>query len=175
MTIQEAQNRIRNVAERLKAEAPMIALRQAQTALTLIKDKSIREGIRVNGAFADYSTKPVYKSSFKSKALNSGGSAYASSGGKGNWGEFRSAQGRTSDNVNLFYSGRMWTAFRILSQTEIAGRYSVLVGATDNEAQILMLSHMKRYGNFLTLSPTHKTILEGDATYEVSLILKGLP
>ncbi|WP_223673190.1 hypothetical protein, partial [Proteus terrae] len=74
----------------------------AQTGLTLVKERSIQEGITVEGSFAEYSDKPVYKSSFKKKALNSAGSAYASLGGKGTWGGFREAQGRKSDHVNLF-------------------------------------------------------------------------
>ncbi len=155
----------------LAAEAPNIAMRMGQTALTLKKEESIRDGITVDGAYAEYGGKPTYKSSYKSKARNSAGSAYASSGGKGTWGEFRAAQGLKSDKVNLFYSGRMWTALRIISQSQNGYRYSILVGASDEEAVKVLLGNLQRYGNFLAISPAQERIIKDDAEADVADIV----
>src|SRR5438094_533750 len=110
MSTTEYQQRIAAMRAKLEAQAPGISLRMAQTGLSLVKERSIRDGITVDGAYAEYSDNPVYKSSFKKKALNAAGNAYATSGGKGTWGDFRAAQGRKADHVNAFYTGRMWTS-----------------------------------------------------------------
>ncbi len=167
MSTTEAQRQISQMIAALKAEAPNIALRMAQSGLTLVKERSIRDGITANGAFAEYSTKPVYKSSFKTKARNGAGSAYAGSGGTGNWGEFRGAQGLKSDRVNAFYSGRMWTSLRVIAQTQNGYRYSVLTGPSDAEATDVLLGNLKRYGNFLTLTAVEVRQIQEDASEDV--------
>ena len=52
MSTTEAQRQISQMIAALKAEAPNIALRMAQSGLTLVKERSIRDGITANGAFA---------------------------------------------------------------------------------------------------------------------------
>ncbi len=158
--------------QELEAQAPNIALRMAQTALTLQKRDIIQDGISVDGSFAEYSDKPVYKSSFKKKALNSAGSAYASSGGKGTWGEFRAAQGRKSDHVNLFYTGEMLGSLRIISQTQNGYRYSVLTGSDNADAIAKILANLSRYGNFLLIPADRQKVLASDAEIEVRTIIR---
>lgn len=175
MTNQQAQQRIRDVIERLKAETPGIALRQAQTAVTLLKERSINTGIEVNGSYAEYSTRPIARKFFAGKALNSSGNAWIAKGGKGTWGEFREVQGRKSDNVNLFYTGRMWTSFGILSASQAAGRYGVLVGNSDREATRVMIDNLKHYGNFLALKPTEIARIRAGTTAEIRTLFALLP
>lgn len=171
MSTTEYQMAIANMRRALEAEAPNIALRMAQTGLTLKKEESIQNGITVDGSFAEYSGKPVYKSSFKSKALNAAGSAYASSGGKGTYGEFRGAQGRKSDHVNLFYTGEMWSSLRIISQTQNGHRYSVLTGSTNADAAEKLLANLRKYGNFLKLTNDQEKRLLADADADVQDIV----
>ncbi|MBC3785715.1 hypothetical protein [Spirosoma utsteinense] len=172
MSTTEAQRKIANMLAALKAEAPAIALRMGQTGLTAMKEDSIRDGITVDGSFANYTTNQVYKSSMKKKARNAAGGAYASSGGKGNWGEFRAAQGLKSDHVNLFYTGQMWSALRIIAQSQNGYRYSVLVGASNGDAGRLLIANIERYGNFLKLSDEKKRLIIADAAADVTDIVK---
>ncbi|GAB4052525.1 hypothetical protein [Spirosoma litoris] len=171
MSTTEYQQRIAAMRQMLETQAPNISLRMATTGLTLVKERSIRDGITVDGAFAEYSANEVYKSSFKNKTLNSAGSAYASSGGKGTYGELRKVQGRKSDHVNLFYRGRMWTSLRIISQTQNGFRYSVLVGPSDDEATQILIANIKRYGNFLKLNAEEQRLLLADAEADVQDII----
>jgi hypothetical protein len=172
MSTPEYQRKIMNMITTLKAEAPNIALRMGQTGLSMMKEDSIRDGITVDGSFAAYTTNPVYKSSMKKKARNAAGGAYASSGGKGNWGEFRAAQGLKSDHVNLFYSGQMWSALRIIAQSQNGYRYSVLIGASNGDAARVLLANLERYGNFLKLSDEKKRLITSDAAADVTDIVK---
>lgn len=155
----------------LEAQAPQISLRMAQTGLSLVKERSIRDGISVEGAYAEYSDKPVYKSAFKKKALNSAGSAYASSGGKGTWGDFRAAQGRPSHHVNAFYTGRMWSSLAIVAQSQNGHRYSVLTGSNDADAAAVLLANLKRYGTFLKLRTEEINRVQQDADLDVTDIV----
>lgn len=171
MTSQEAQNQITAMIGELKRESPFIVLRMAQIGLSILKDTQIEKGIVVDGSFAEYSNKPAYKSSFKKKALNSAGSAYASSGGKGTWGGFRAAQGRKSDHVNAFYTGEMWGALRVIGQTQNGYVYSVLTGV-DNEAALRkFIQNIKRYGNFMKLSAEYEKLILDDASSEINEIV----
>jgi hypothetical protein len=172
MSTPEYQRKIMNMIATLKAEASGIALRMGQTGLTVMKEDSINKGITVDGSFAEYTDNKVYKSSMKKKARNAAGSAYASSGGKGNWGEFRAAQGLKSDHVNLFYSGQMWSALRIIAQSQNGYRYSVLVGASNGDAGRVLLANIERYGNFLKLSAEKKQLIITDAAADVTDIIK---
>lgn len=174
MSTTEYQQRISDLVARLKAEAPLITLKLAQSGLSVVKNRSIQDGITVDGAFAEYSTKPVYKSSFKKKALNNAGSAYASSGGKGTWGEFRGAQGRKRDTVNLFYTGRMWTSLHIVSQEQNGNRYSVLVGPSDKDSEQILAGNIKRYGNFFKLTEQEVKNLEEDIIAEINDIINSV-
>ncbi len=172
MSTTEYQQRIAAMRRALETEAPTIALRMAQTGLTLQKRDSIEDGITVDGAFAEYSNKPVYKSSFKSKALNSGGSAYAASGGKGTYGAFRAAQGRKSDKVNLFYTGEMWSSIRITAQSQTGYRYSVLVGTDNSEGARKLLANLERYGNFLKLDEDRVKVIQSDTIVDIQKIIR---
>lgn len=171
MSAADYQILIADAVRRLKDGAADIALRMAQTGLSLVKERSIRDGISVDGAYADYSTKEVYKSSFKKKELNASGKKYASSGGKGTWGEFRVAQGRSGANVNGFYSGRMWTSLRTISQSQNGYVYSVLVGQTDQDAARVMAGMLKRYGNFLKFTDAERQLLNDDAADEARKLI----
>lgn len=173
MSTPEYQQRVSDLIARLKAEAPLIALKLAQSGLSVVKNRSIQDGITVDGAYAEYSTKPVFKSSFKKKTLNQAGAAYAASGGKGTWGELRSVQGRKADKANLFYSGRMWTSLHIVSQEQNGNRYSVLVGPSDQASAQILAGNLKRYGNFLAHTKQEIDNLEEDTHAEIDDIIRS--
>ncbi|RIV23602.1 hypothetical protein DYU11_11515 [Fibrisoma montanum] len=171
MSTSEYQTKIASMIRALEAEAPTIALRMGQTGLTLVKERSIRDGISVDGSFAAYSDTEVYRSSFRGKELNAGGRAYTAPSKpakKGTWGGLRQAQGRSGGNVNLFYSGRMWSSLQVISQERNGYRYSVLTGASDRDAQAVLLGNLKRYGNFLKLTAPEVEQIQADAAGDVT-------
>jgi hypothetical protein len=171
MSTSEYQQRISEMVGALKQQAPAIALRMGQTGLSLVKERSIRDGIQVDGVYQEYSDTKIPKKFFKGKALNAAGDAYSSSGGKGTYEEFKRVQGRGSKHVNAFYSGRMWTALRIVSQTQNGYRYSVLVGMTDPAELEVLVKNLTKYGNFLTLTKAEEETILRDAQDDVQAIV----
>lgn len=171
MSTTEYQQRIASMQRALQTEAPNISLRMGQTGLSLVKERSIRDGIEVDGAFAEYSDKPIRKSFFKGKALNSAGNAYANSGGSGTYGEFRAVQGRKSDHVNLFYTGRMWTSLGVIAQSRNGYRYSVLIGPRNADEAEILIKNLTKYGQFLTLRKAEIDQVLLDADQDVLQII----
>jgi hypothetical protein len=171
MSTAEISRQWANIATELREQGPAIALRMAQTGLTLVKERSINEGISVDGQKAEYTTKEGYKSGLKSKALNASGRSYAGSGGKGNWQGLRAAQGMKTDAVNLSYTNRMWTAIRPVQQVQVGNRYLVFIGCSDAGAFATLMGNIKRYGNFMKLTDGEAQLVRQDAADDVGDII----
>lgn len=153
---------------------PQIAAELAESTLSMVKDRSINEGIEVEGDKKDYSTKQVYTSGFKKKTLNKAGQAYIEANLKGNWQGLRNAQGLRSPNVNLSYTNRMWIGIRVLS-TEITteGKAATTVGAVDEETQDKLTGNTNRYGDFLQPTPEELAIQQDVQKERINNILRG--
>lgn len=145
--------KLKNDAEILRRAAPAMSNEIAESALTLIKDRSINEGISIGGVEsnkADYSTRPTKTEKFKKNVLNKAGSAYINANVLGTWHAFRKAQGLTSEKVNLSYTNDMWKNIQVLNTTETApGKAVTNVGTYDKDTWEKMQSNEYRFGEFL--------------------------
>jgi hypothetical protein len=66
----------------------------------------------------------------------------------------------------------MWSALRIIAQSQNGYRYSVLIGASNGDAARVLLANLERYGNFLKLSDEKKRLITSDAAADVTDIVK---
>jgi len=162
MTLQEHMQKLESFRLKLRAKAPEIVLKQAITGVSKVKNRSIEDGIfkdGKDGTYAKYSDKEIPTWFFFSKALNNSGRRYVKQNKYGTWHDFRKAQGLESDNVNLAYSNRMWTAYRPTEQVEYKPNiFRVIVDASDSEERKKMMYNKARYGAFY--KPTQEEISE---------------
>lgn len=154
MNISEKRAQLQRARMKIIELAPKLSEEIAVSTLSMVKNRSIEEGISVDGKESDkkdYSTKEVYTSSFKKKALNNAGRSYITANKKGTWGGFRQAQGLRSGKVNLSYTNRMWTSIQVIGGHPVSeGKYQSVIGSLDNETKAKISQNMKRYGAFLT-------------------------
>lgn len=157
MTPQEFAARLRRDREIIANAAESISKDIAESVLTLIKDRSINEGISldgVEGKKAQYSTRPTKTSKFKGKELNAAGSKYIAANIMGTWHEFRKAQGLRSEPVNLSYTNDMWKGIQVTKTTKTGdGKATSEVGSYDKEVQEKIEQNSFRYGDFLDPLP----------------------
>lgn len=146
--------------EILANAVPSMCEEIAESSLTLLKDRSINEGIAIDGVEsnkAEYSTRPTRTEKFRGKELNRSGTNYIESNMLGTWHGFRKAQGLNSEKVNLSYTNQMWENIRILkSQKTAEGKAQTIVGSYDAETNKKMSSNEFRFGDFLR--PTDEEI-----------------
>lgn len=152
--VEQYRQRLQSAKARLVAALPVLAEDLAVSTLSVVKDRSINEGIEVDGSKKNYTTNQVYTSGFKKKVLNKGGAAYIAANKKGNWHGLRKAQGLRSDPVNLSYTNRMWTGIQVLSSAITGeGKVHTVVGAADQETEGKLAGNVERYGDFLEPTP----------------------
>lgn len=172
MNISEKRAQIKRARIKILEIVPKLSEEIAVSTLSMVKNRSIEEGISVDGKEGDkkdYSTKDVYTSSFKKKALNNAGRSYISANKKGTWGGFRQAQGLRSGKVNLSYTNRMWTSIQVIGGSPVSeGKYQSIIGSLDDETRSKISQNVKRYGSFLT--PTEDEILLAQDVVRAKLI-----
>lgn len=129
----------------------------ASSTLTLIKDRSINEGIIIGGdpsVKAKYSTRQVKTEKFKGKELSKKGSAWIEANAMGTWHDFRKAQGLRSEDVNLSYTNEMWRNIQVIkTQLNGEGKASTVVGSYDDDTNEKIENLSYRFGEFLKPSP----------------------
>lgn len=154
MTPVEYAAKIRSDIEILKRAVPSMVRDIATSTLTVIKDRSINEGILIDGKEgnrAEYSTRQISTSRFKGKERNRAGSKYIEANMLGTWHEFRKAQGLRSEPVNLSYNNDMWRNVEVLSvQQNGEGKAQAVVGSNDEETNKKLEGNTERFGDFLT-------------------------
>lgn len=154
MTPAEFVAKLRSDAEIIRRAAPSMSQEIAESTLTLIKDRSINEGILINGKEgnrAQYSTRKINTQKFKGKERNSAGAKYIAANILGTWHDFRKAQGLNSEPVNLSYNNDMWENIRVLQSNERGeGRATTIVGSLDQETNKKISANTFRFGDFLT-------------------------
>jgi len=154
MTALEFAAKLRNEAEIIRRAAPSMSAEIAESTLTLIKDRSINEGILIDGREgnkAQYSTRKINTQKFKGKERNRAGSAYIAANILGTWHDFRKAQGLNSEPVNLSYNNDMWENIKVLQSTDAGGgKASTTVGSLDDETNNKIAANTARFGDFLT-------------------------
>ncbi len=172
MTVKELKDRVSTLINTLEDKAQDIAIITAKSGLSVVKERSIEDGIFKDGKsgnYVKYSQKQVPTFFFKGKELNKKGTDYIKENKTGTWQGFSEAQGRKKkdDNINLSYSNRMWTSLEIV-KTGIFNDYAIAsIGTTDAEVEKYIVFLVEKYGNYIR--PTEKEIqdLINDATQEL--------
>lgn len=154
MSIDEFIAKIDNDREVIERAVESMSNEIAESSLTLLKDRSINEGIAINGDEnnkASYSKNQISTGKFSKKVLNSGGRSYISANMLGTWEEFRKAQGLPGDPVNLSYTNAMWSHVQVLYTRKTgAGRAETVVGSNDAETNKKLSANEFLFGTFLT-------------------------
>lgn len=162
--------------QKLLAELPRISEEIAVSTLSIVKDRSINEGIIIDGkpgTNKEYSTNPINTSLFKGKELSAAGTAYIDANKKGTWHGFRKAQGLNSEPVNLSYTNRMWTSIQVIATNVVGyGKAQSVVGAVDEETKKKLEGNIKRYGMFLDPTPEELAIAQDVARQRINEIIQ---
>lgn len=153
MTIDQFIAKLESDADILDRAAESMSNEIAESSLTLLKDRSINEGIAIDGDpnnKATYSENPIDTGKFSKKVLNSAGRAWINANIQGTWKEFRQAQGLTGNPVNLSYTNDMWSNIQVLSTVKTgSGRAQTKVGSYDEETNKKISANTFLFGYFL--------------------------
>jgi hypothetical protein len=175
MTTTQYRIDLRDFINDLPKIAEQLCIQQAQSGLTIVKDRSTRNGIFVDsldGDYAEYSTNQISTKKFKGKERNSKGVQFIKSNPRGTWHDFRKAQGLQSEKVNLSYTSRMWSSMGIVRTVKFVGGVMTVIGVADSNVDLYLPSLVKRYGNFINPTEDEKIELQKDTTIELLTILK---
>lgn len=157
MNLPDFINKLRRDREILSNAAESMSNEIAESSLTLIKDRSINEGISIDGVETnkpDYSTRPMNTQKFKGKELNARGSKWIQANALGTWHQFRKVQGLNSEKVNLSYTNEMWEHIQALNTIKTGdGKAQTVIGSYDPETNKKMAANTARFGNFLIPTP----------------------
>lgn len=177
MNLKDYRKHLQTTKRRILDELPKIADEIAVSTLSLVKDRSINEGIIIEGKEGtkkEYSDNKIPTKFFKGKELNGRGSAYITANALGTWGAFRRAQGLPSDKVNLGYTMRMWTniqVIRAISNGE--GKITIVVGGSDTETREKITQNVERYGMFFDPTPDELALAQDVARDRINKLIKG--
>jgi hypothetical protein len=164
MSLDEFIAKMKSDIEILTRAAPSMSNEIAESSLTMIKDRSINEGINIDGNAnekAEYSTRPTRTDKFRKNILNKAGDSYIQANLMGTWHGFRKAQGLSSAKVNLSYTNDMWSKIQVLSTNETSpGKAETTVGTYDAETWKKMQSNEFRFGEFLVPLPEEVQLAE---------------
>ncbi|CAG5001938.1 hypothetical protein DYBT9275_02771 [Dyadobacter sp. CECT 9275] len=178
MTIKEFRLHLAKIKQRINDELPKLSEQVAVATLSLVKDRSIEEGISIGGNEsnkAEYSKKTFPTTRLKGKERNAGGRAYIEANALGNWAGFRQAQGLKSDKVNLSYTNRMWTGIQVLSTTQTGyGKFQSIIGAADQETRDKIEANVERFGMFLDPTPDEIEIGRDSATVVINRLIRDV-
>lgn len=163
MTIDEEIARLRRARQILEDAVESMSDEIAISSLTLMKDRSINEGIIIGGdpgQKAKYSTKEIRTSLFEGKSRNKAGDAWIEANTMGTWHQFRKAQGLNNEDVNLSYTNKMWENIRVIKTTRAGkGKATTEIGSLDEETQNKIEGNAYRFGDFL--KPTDEELQIG--------------
>ena len=175
MTVTQYRKSLEEFILELPKIAENLCVIQAQTGLTIVKDRSTRNGIyldSMDGDYVDYSNNKIATKKFIGKERNSKGNEYIKNNRFGTWHDFRKAQGLQSDKVNLSYTNRMWSSMGIVRIANTNGVIMCTIGSTDSEVDKYLPDLVKRYGNFINPTEEEARDLQKDTTVELLNIFK---
>lgn len=176
MTITQYRTQLQGFINDLPKIAEQLCIQQAQSGLTIVKDRSTRNGIFVDSQendYADYSTHKISTKKFKGKERNASGKEYIAKNSRGTWHDFRKAQGLKSGKVNLSYTSRMWSSIGIIKIARIENGTLCVVGSSDSSVDLYLPELVKRYGNFINPTENEALELQKDTTAQLLTILKN--
>lgn len=156
MTLLDFANKMRKARDVMANSVDQYVIDISESTLTLIKDRSINEGININGTTqkASYSTNPISTDKFRKKVLNKGGSSWLDANAFGTWHQFRKAQGLRSEPVNLSYTNDMWRNITVIkAERTLFGRAKSFVGSLDEDTVKKIEANKELFGDFLRPLP----------------------
>lgn len=175
MTISEHREKLKAARQQILEQAPRVAEEMAVSALSIVKRRSIENGIYLDGKegdYAEYSTNEYSTSLLKGKELNASGRAYIDANKVGNWKGFRQAQGLKSERVNLAYSNRMWTGLQVIKTEQVSeSLFRATVGAVGEEVKKVVSDNVDRYGRFFDPTEDEMEVFQGIALNRIEKIL----
>lgn len=176
MTAKDYRKQLQAFIDDLPKIAENLCIQQAQSGLTIVKDRSTRNGIfldSADGDYVDYSTRKVNTQKFVGKERNSKGGEFIKKNRVGTWHEFRKAQGLQSEKVNLSYTSRMWSSMGIVRTARLENGVMTVIGTTDAEVEKYLPDLVKRYGNFINPTEEEAEQLQEDTTAELLRIFQN--
>jgi hypothetical protein len=175
MTLQDFRNKLVILAKELPQEVERICIMQAQSGLTIVKNRSINKGIFLNsddGNYADYSKRPINTNKFIGKERNASGSQFIKKNRLATWHDFRKAQGLVNEKVNLSYTNRMWSSLAIIKTNRGVGSFSATIGSSDPLVDTYLPKLVKRYGNFINPTIIEASLLKSDSIREIQTYIQ---
>jgi hypothetical protein len=175
MKIEEYRANLQKVIQGLEKEAERVSIAMAQSSLSIVKERSIREGIFVDGIDGntqEYSTNPIPTFFFAGKERNARGKKYIKDNKLGTWQGFRVAQGLPSDKVNLSYTNRHWASMAIQQTGILSGIAFAKIGTIDPEVIKYAKYLRSRYGNYLRPTDSEKKDILNDGAKELTSYIK---
>lgn len=143
MSLEEVSERLNRLAEAIAENIPALTQEAAITAKT-----KIQERIQESGLNEELVSFPAYNPQYKKRKAKLQGESATS---------FR----------NLTLSGAMWRQTGIKSQGDNGGRYEVVIGGLNQEAQDKINWNSEQLGDILKISEDEEKVLKED--YEAGL------
>jgi hypothetical protein len=176
MQITAYRRKLQELIADLPMEAERLCIAQAQSGLTIVKNRSTNRGIFINsedGQYAEYSTQNIPSWFFQGRQRNQAGAEHIKKNRLTTWHEFRKAQGLTNEKVNLSYTNRMWTSLGIVRTARIEGDgFMTVIGSSDPLVDKYLPYLRKRYGNFINPTATESDDLKADTVTDILQFIK---
>lgn len=159
MTIREFANRLSLIKNDLIKNRANEAFLIAKEALALVRRRVQNEGEKSDGTqFGDYSTEPLPAYFFFGKSLNASGAKAvqkAAKSGKGiSYKDFRRANNRPTDKIDLTFSGAMWREMEVTIIANDTEKTTAAVTPRTERSKKVAGYNSERYGDILRLSKT---------------------
>ena len=174
MTVRQKIEQLNQLYANIIQEMPSIVEEMAVTGVSLVKNRSINDGINQDGkegSKATYSTNKTRTFKFLPKARNEAGRKYVKANRLGTWFEFRKAQGLTNEQVNLSYTNEMWRNYGLIQYRQSGTKFVYEVG-TKGDANKFE-ENVKRYGKFYLNEPNEVQRLQNDVRKRLSEVFKN--
>lgn len=168
LDINEFNQRISYLNSELKIQLPIINVRLAESALSLVKNRIFEEGKDSSGnSFGSYSDNPIPISFLKGNAINKSAETKLDQLKKKkiksiSYKEWRSFNGLQTNHIDLKFSGDMWRDIDIVGTDDSNGKIITTVTAKNSikrksgkdilETEDIMGFNALRFGDFLQLS-----------------------
>lgn len=162
-------DRLERKKQQLLAALPRLALASATVGLTLVRQRIERDGL----PGTNYSSNFIPTFLFAGRDLNAGGARYRKQNKMGNWGQYRAAQGLSSDRVNLAYTNRMWNSLTAAPGAQTGAVATAQIVSADREGADKVKHNKARYGDFLQPNAAEATQVAAVSDREIQRILQA--
>lgn len=180
-------DKVKNLLSFAQIEFPIVNARLAVTALSLVRNRIINDGVNSKGnSLGKYSQNPLPTYFFSGKSISAGGDKGVKAYEKANrklgingvsYEQFRDANNLQTNHVDLKVSGDTWRDIDVLETFNEGGKIITLVASKNSISRKNGKGTIKtgeiteflgeRYGDFLQLNETETEILEEALDAEV--------